>query len=109
MIEQRTNEKMTDERTYAEKVDKTKYTAQPSEFVKSNRFRIKGDDQFYSKQWEAMMKDCAFYYDRPTITQETTMRQTLQRKYSDDLFSNVMKPRLQSRNDLILWACQSQN
>ena len=40
------------------------------------------------------MKDCAFYFDNPTVDQEVTMKRTLQKKYSDDLFSDVMKPRL---------------
>ena len=53
------------------------------------------------------MKDCTFYYDAPTISQEIEMRRTLQKKYSDDLFTGVMKPKLQSRKDLVGWACES--
>ena len=55
------------------------------------------------------MKDCAFYFDNPSIGQEVQMRRTLQRKYGDDLFADAMKPRMQSRKDLVLWACESQN
>ena len=55
------------------------------------------------------MKDCAFYFDNPSIDQEITMRRNLQKKYADDLFADVMKPRLQSRKDLVMWACESQN
>ena len=55
------------------------------------------------------MKDCSFYFDNPSISQEVTMRRNLQKKYSDDLFNDVMKPRMQSRKDLVLWACESQN
>ena len=56
-----------------------------------------------------MMGDCAFYFDAPTLGQETTMRRALQKKYADDLFTGVMRPRLQSRKDLVTWACESQN
>ena len=35
--------------------------------------------------WRAMMKDCAFYYDAPTIDEEVDMKKKLQRKY-DSLF-----------------------
>ena len=31
------------------------------------------------------MKDCAFYYDVPTVDEEVRMKKTLQRKY-DPLF-----------------------
>ena len=55
------------------------------------------------------MRDCSFYFDNPSINQEVTMRRNLQKKYSDDLFNDVMKPRMQSRKDLVLWACESQN
>ena len=53
-----------------------------------------GDDKFFSRKWEAMMRDCAFYYDAPTLEEEVEMKRKLQRKYADDLFSDVMKPKL---------------
>ena len=40
------------------------------------------------------MKDCGFYFDNPSIQQEVQMKRTLQKKYSDDLFKGVMRPRL---------------
>ena len=40
------------------------------------------------------MKDCTFYFDAPSLDEENDMRRKLQRKYADDLFSDVMKPRL---------------
>jgi len=58
------------------------------------RFKVAGDDKFFSGKWEAMMRDCAFYYDAPTLEAETEMKRKLQRKYADDLFSEAMKPKL---------------
>ena len=43
-----------------------------------------------------MMKDCAFYFDKPSMQDESKMKRTLMTKY-DDLFSSAMKPTLQSR------------
>ena len=66
-----------------------------------------GDDKFKSKKWEALMSDCAFYFDKPQIDDERSMKKTLQTKY-DDLFPGVaMRPTLQSRKDLMMWACQA--
>lgn len=68
-----------------------------------------GDDKFKSKKWESLMSDCAFYFDKPDISEERTMKKTLQTKY-DDLFPGVaMRPTLQSRKDLMMWACTAQN
>jgi hypothetical protein len=52
------------------------------------------------------MTDCAHYYDRPTVEQERKMKYDLQYKY-DDLFAAGIFPRLQSRKDLLTWACNS--
>ena len=52
------------------------------------------DDKFKTKKWESLMRDCAFYLDRPTIREESSMKKTLQTKY-DDLFpGSVMRPTL---------------
>ena len=59
-------------------------------------------------KWRALLEDCAFYFDEPTIKQETKMRKTLQLKY-DDLFTASWRPALQSRGDLVEWACLRQN
>ena len=72
-------------------------------------FKVEGDDKWKTKKWEAMMGDCAFYFDKPTIADESSMKRTLQTKY-DDLFPGVaMRPTLQSRKDLVNWACAAQN
>ena len=55
-----------------------------------------------------MMSDCAFYYDNPTLKEESTMKKTLLTKY-DDLFSAPIRPSLQTRKDLVGWACMAQN
>jgi hypothetical protein len=55
------------------------------------------------------MRDCAFYYDQPSLNDESRMKKTLLTKY-DDLFpKSVMRPVLQSRKDLVNWACAAQN
>ena len=72
-------------------------------------FKVEGDDKFKTKKWEALMSDCAFYFDKPKLSEESAMKKTLMTKY-DDLFPGVaMKPTLQSRRDLIDWACTAQN
>tara|TARA_B110001450_G_C17273444_1_gene340487 strand:+ start:51 stop:299 length:249 start_codon:yes stop_codon:yes gene_type:complete len=51
----------------------------------SSRFDVKGDDENKTLMWRSLMKDCAFYYDVPTLEDELKMKRTLQRKY-DPLF-----------------------
>lgn len=87
---------------YSEKVDRNKYTV--VEDKKLTRFSIPNDDQHRTKMWDSLMTDCAFYYDNPTIDQERKMKQTLQFRY-DELLRAGWRPALQSRNDLVQWAC----
>ena len=96
--------------TYSETTDWTKYTAErPTLGQDPVMFKVEGDDKFKTKKWEALMGDCAFYLDRPSLTDESRMKKTLMVKY-DDLFPKVaMKPTLQSRRDLVDWACAAQN
>ena len=47
----------------------------------SSRFEVTGDDENKTLMWRSLMKDCAFYYDVPTIDDEMKMKKTLQRKY----------------------------
>ena len=54
------------------------------------------------------MKDCAFYFDAPTVEDEVSMKRKLQRKY-DGLFQENWVPPLQSRRDLVTWACNQYN
>ena len=58
--------------------------------------------------WGSLLKDCAFYYDVPTIEQENKMKKTLQRKY-DNLLTPGWRPPLTSRRDLLHWACAQTN
>ena len=51
----------------------------------SSRFDVTGDDDNKTLMWRSLMKDCAFYYDAPTLEDELKMKRTLQRKY-DPLF-----------------------
>mmetsp|Transcript_8186 Transcript_8186/g.11335 ORF Transcript_8186/g.11335 Transcript_8186/m.11335 type:complete len:183 (-) Transcript_8186:922-1470(-) len=96
--------------TFAERVDANRYTvSKPTWGEDPPVFKVAGDDKFKSKKWEALMGECAFYLDRPSLKDESEMKRTLQTKF-DDLFPGaVMRPTLQSRKDLVTWACESQN
>lgn len=97
--------------TYSETTDWTKYSpaGRPTLGQDIVMFKVEGDDKFKTKKWEALMGDCAFYLDRPKLADESMMKKTLMTKY-DDLFPGVaMKPTLQSRRDLVDWACAAQN
>ena len=83
-------------------------TAPRDKTVKATRFTIPGDDENNTKMWESLMKDCAFYYDVPTIDDEIQMRKTLQRKY-DGILKAGWRPPLTSRRDLVTWACKQYN
>ena len=58
--------------------------------------------------WRSMMKDCAFYFDAPTISEENEMKTKLQRKY-DHLFEDNWRPPLSDRKNLVTWACGQYN
>lgn len=58
--------------------------------------------------WSKFMKDCAFYFDVPTIEEENAMKKTLQRKY-DTLLTPGWRAPLTSRRDLLGWACRQVN
>ena len=58
--------------------------------------------------WKSLMKDCAFYFDTPSINQENKMKSKLQLKY-DGMLSAGWRPPLQSRRDLVTWACTQLN
>ena len=73
------------------------------------RFVIENDDPNRTLMWRALMKDCAYYFDYPTIPQEERMRRTIQRKYDDLFVSRSYRPPLTSRRDLVTWACGQYN
>ena len=58
--------------------------------------------------WRSLLKESAFYFDHPDINQERDMKKLLQRKY-DQLFQPGWRPALQSRRDLVTWACNQYN
>ena len=72
------------------------------------RFTVEGDDSSNTLMWRSLMKDCAYYFDVPTLDQENRMRRTLQRKY-DHLFYAGWRPALTTRRDLVTWACTQYN
>lgn len=45
--------------------------------AENTRFKIEGDDENQTQMWRSLMKDCAFYYDQPSILEENKMRKTL--------------------------------
>ena len=54
------------------------------------------------------MKDCAFYYDVPTVDDEVEMKKKLQFKY-DHILQEGWRPAVTSRRDLMHWACGQYN
>lgn len=61
---------------YAEKVNPYDYYLNPSD-KRIKRFTIEGDDAQHTKKWQALMKDCAHYYDKPRFDQEFKMKKDL--------------------------------
>lgn len=57
------------------------------------RFKIAGDDENQTLMWKSLMKDCAFYFDVPSIEQENKMRSKLQSRY-DGVLSAGWRPPL---------------
>ena len=74
----------------------------------NKRFVIEGDDEHQSLMWKSLLKDCAFYYDVPTIQDEDKMRSTLMRKY-DGVLPRGWRAPLTTRRDLLTWACSQLN
>ena len=72
------------------------------------RFTVANDDANQTLMWRALMKDCAFYYDAPTIEDEVAMKKKLQFKY-DSLLQPGWVPPLTSRRDLLTWGCNQYN
>jgi len=109
VMAQKEHKRATTEQTYSEKVDWTEYTTKrPTYGQDPVMFTVEDDDKFKTKKWEAMLSDCAFYFDKPTLKEESNMKKTLLTKY-DDLFTVAMRPTLQTRKDLLNWACTAQN
>jgi hypothetical protein len=79
-----------------------------AEVDRDQRFKIQGDDEHRTLTWKAFMKDCAFYYDVPSMDDENKMKKTLQRKY-DDLLPVGWRAPLTTRRDLLTWACSQLN
>ena len=108
MIQQRLGLAQYDaQKTYAEKVKREEYTVFEGR-RKPERFQVEGDDSHKTKKWEALFTDCSFYFDQPTLKQEVEMKKKIQLKY-DDLFQEGWRPALQTRKDLVEWACRSHN
>ena len=55
--------------SYAEKVNRDKYTPEQA-LVYKKAFKVEGDDKMKTKLWASMMSDATFYYDNPTIDDE---------------------------------------
>ena len=96
--------------SYADKRDWKDYRAMPLKLSQDTEvFAVEGDDpQFRQAKWNSLLKDCAFYFDNPSLDDEYKTLTRLQKRY-DDLFSQHWKPPLQSRRDLMTWACEQRN
>jgi hypothetical protein len=69
-------QKVTAGTKYAQQVDPFRYQSNPT-LQRLTRFKVEGDDAHNTKKWEALMTDCAYYYDKPTIEQEIMMKKDL--------------------------------
>ena len=59
-------------KTYSETTDWTEYSSErPTWGQDPVMFKVAGDDKFKTKKWEALMGDCAFYFDRPKMSDES--------------------------------------
>ena len=92
----------------ADKVNRNDYTYLDG-YKEVKPFTVEGDDNnLRIAKWNSLLRDAAFYYDYPTLEQEKKQRSKIQLRY-DDLFENTMRFPLQSRRDLLTWACQAKN
>jgi hypothetical protein len=83
------------QQTYAEQVNSSDYTvSRPTYGQDPVIFKVPGDDKFKTKKWEAMLSDCAFYFDRPSLKEESNMKKTLLTKYDDLFIGAAMRPTL---------------
>jgi hypothetical protein len=85
-------------KTYAETTDHTKYRLLPAfeRTVQPN------------PTWAGFMRDCAFYFDAPTVDDQISMKRKLQREY-DGILPEGWRPQLNNRRSLLQWACSQQN
>ena len=61
------------------------------------------DDQYHSKMWGSLLKNCAFYYDEPEVEDKIEMKNKLQLRY-DHLLPEFWTAPLGNRKELLLWA-----
>lgn len=85
-------------RTYAETVDQSQYRLTPA-FERASA---------PNASWAGLMRDCAFYFDAPTVDDQVTMKRKLQREY-DGILPEGWRPALMNRKSLLQWACTQQN
>lgn len=69
---------------------------------------IADDDQHQTKKWNSLLKAAAYYYDKPNLNQEAFHLKEIKQKY-DELFTDSWRPPMQSRRDLLTWACEQRN
>ena len=94
--------KLIDEKFDSELMNEILPLEAPKDFI------IENDDKFQSQKWDSLMKDCAFYYDIPTSEDKREIKKKLQFRY-DSLFSSAWRAHINSRHDLMLWACKQRN
>ena len=39
-------------------------------YVEVKPFTVEGDDKYKTKKFEAFLKDCAYYYDKPVLEEK---------------------------------------
>ena len=93
---------------YSEKVNRDDYTVRDG-YREYKEFTVEGDDHHYRlAKWNSLLKDTAYYYDNPSFQDKGRVKNKLQIRY-DDLFEDSWKFPLQTRRDLVTWACNAKN
>ena len=96
----------------AGKFEKNKFDSETMrelpDYVKPEPFTVENDGKFQTKKWNFLLKDCAWYYDNPQASDKKEIKNKLQRKY-DSLFTDSWRFPVDSRRNLLIWACEQKN
>ena len=84
------------------------YMKEIDDYERPASYKIEDDDKHHTKGWNALLTDCAFYYDHPSVEDKLSTKNKLQLRY-DSLFASSWRPPLSNRHDLLLWACTQKN
>ena len=93
---------------FAETVDPLDYKTKDERHKSIQQFSIKNDDKFKTKMWNSCLRECAFYFDNPTMKQKKATKDNLQLKF-DPIFQSGWKAPMKNRAELLNWVCNERN